>query len=139
LRPELLRYLRNLQFRCDPLVPGENDCLTFTDGAWRAMYGRGWATDWRGKYAADGQFLGRKALVAAFGFESILDAIDDRLERVPHVPPFGALVAAPGRGVFGQALGICTGHHAAMLGPDGLCRIDIENITASWVDLKWRR
>ena len=139
MRPELMRYLRGYQFRCEPLVPGQNDCLTFTDGAWRAMYGRGWASDWMGRYASQGRFLGRKALVEAFGFSSILDAIDERLDRCPHVPPFGALVAAPGRGVFGQALGICTGHHAAMLGDDGLCRIGIENITASWVDAKWRR
>jgi hypothetical protein len=134
-----MRYLRAYQFRCEPLVPGENDCLTFTDGAWRAMYGRGWATDWIGKYASEGRFWGRKTLIKAFGFDNILDAIDERLDRCPHVPPFGALVAAPGRGVFGQALGICTGHHAAMLGDDGLTRIGIENITASWVDAKWRR
>lgn len=134
-----MRYLRDFQFRCEPLVPGENDCLTFTDGAWRAMYGRGWATDWIGRYASQGRFLGRRALIKAFGFDSILDAIDERLDCCPHVPPFGALVAAPGRGVFGQALGICTGHHAAMIGDDGLTRIGIENITASWVDAKWRR
>jgi len=94
-----MRYLRN--YPCEPLVPGENDCLTFTDGAWRAMHGYGWATDWIGQYASQGRFLGRHALIEAFGFKSILDAIDARLCRVAHVPPFGALVAAPGRGVFG--------------------------------------
>jgi len=84
-----MRYLRN--YPCAPLVPGENDCLTFTDGAWRAMHGRGWATDWIGQYATHGRFLGRKALTEAFGFTSILDAIDDRLERCPHVPHLGIL------------------------------------------------
>lgn len=128
-----MRYLRN--YPCEPLVPGENDCLTFTDGAWRAMHGHGWAAaDWIGQYASQGRFLGRHSLIKTFGFDNILEAIDARLCRVAHVPPFGALVAAPGRGVFGQALGICTGHHAAMIGKDGLCRIDIQDITASWVD-----
>jgi len=41
--------------------------------------------------------------------------------------------------VFGYGLGICTGHHAAMIGPSGLCRVHIEDISASWVDAKWRR
>ncbi len=132
-----MRYLRN--YPSEPLVPGENDCLTFTDGAWRAMHGYGWATDWIGRYASHGRFLGRKALIEAFGCDNILDAIDGKLQRHNGVPPFGALVAAPGRAVFGQALGICTGHHAAMIGKDGLCRIHIDEITASWVDAKWRR
>ena len=131
-RPRLTRYLRDFQFRCEPLVPGENDCLTFTDGAWRAMYGRGWAGDWIGRYASHGRFLGRKALIEAFGADDFLAAIDTKLTRCNHVPPFGALVAAPGRAVFGYGLGICTGHHAAMIGPDGLCRVQIEDISAAW-------
>ena len=133
-----MQYLRDYEERSGPFVAGENDCLTFTEGAWIAMHGHGWATDWVGKYASNGRFIGRKRLIKENGFDNFLDAIDHRLKRVEYAPPFGALVAAPGRGVFGYGLGICTGHHAAVIGPNGLCRVGIEMITAAWVELEWR-
>ena len=44
----LTAYIRAVEGA--PFVWGEHDCLTFTNGAYRAMHGSGWADDWRAGY-----------------------------------------------------------------------------------------
>ena len=39
-----------------------NDCFMFTNNAFRAMYGQGWADDWVGKYIKNGKYLKRDEL-----------------------------------------------------------------------------
>ncbi len=59
-RESLNRYIDSCRLR--GFVWGAHDCLTFTNGAFKAMYGSGWADDWLGEYAEDGKFIGRTKL-----------------------------------------------------------------------------
>jgi hypothetical protein len=115
-------------------VWGKNDCLTFTNDAWRAMYGLGWAEDWLGRYMLNGRPMRRKELKTEFGFSSFYDAVDARLTMVDHVPPLGALVTTKHcrRWVTGVAMGICTGTRAAFLDKDGIIFLSINDIDRAW-------
>lgn len=125
--------------RSAPFKWGRHDCLTFTNGAWRAMYGHGWADDWLGRYmvaTAYGERPMRKdQLRSEFGFFSFVDAVDDKLTRVAHVPPRGALVVTDrvaGWGI-GYGMGICTGIKAAFLSRQGVIYMPITDISKAWI------
>ena len=115
-------------------VWGEHDCLTFTNGAYRAMYGVGWADEWLGRYMIDGRPMRRRELVAEFGWSNIDAAIDDKLTRVSH-PPRGALVTTKQaqRWVTGVALGICIGSRGVFLGKEGVIYMPTEYIEKAWI------
>ena len=113
-----------------------NDCFVFTNNAFRAMYGEGWADDWIGKYIdKNGIYLKRDELRKVFGADTLQDAIDKKLTRIDHVPPRGALVTTnkARRWVIGEALGISVGTNAVFLARDGISSLPIEYITAAWV------
>ena len=113
---------------------GEHDCLTFTNDAWRAMHGAGWAEDWIGRYMKDGRPMRKDELKREFGFSSFYPAVDDRLTPINHVPPLGALVTTKQsrRWVTGVAMGICTGTRAAFLDKDGIIFLSINDIDRAW-------
>ena len=112
-----------------------NDCFMFTNGAFRAMYGVGFADDWIGKYTKDGLYLKRDQLRAVFKVQNLEEALDAKLQRIHYVPPRGALVTtkATRRWVLGEALGICVGSSAVFLGEKSLISLPVEQITNSWV------
>jgi len=112
-----------------------NDCFMFTNGAYRAMYGVGYADDWIGKYTNNGLYLKREQLRAVFKVQNLEEALDARLQRINFVPPRGALVTtkATRRWVLGEALGISIGSSAVFLGEKGLISLPVEQITNSWV------
>lgn len=114
---------------------GVHDCFTFTNGAWQAMYGRGWADDWRGRYIRDGQPMLPSQLRAEFGAGSFREAVAQRLAEVHGVPPRGALVSSPKpfRWAAGVALGICIGQTAVFVGISGLVFEPVERIDGAWV------
>jgi hypothetical protein len=122
-----------------PFKWGYHDCLTFTNGAWRAMYGHGWADDWLGRYmvaTAYGERPMRKdQLRSEFGFFSFVDAVDDKLTRVAHVPPRGALVVTDRVADWGigYGMGICTGIKAAFLSRQGVIYMPITDISKAWI------
>jgi len=66
-RESLNAYLKSVKDK--PFEWGKHDCLTFTNNAYRQMYGIGWADDWLGKYMKDAQLLRRKDLEKEFGFK----------------------------------------------------------------------
>jgi len=113
---------------------GKHDCLTFTNDAWRAMYGAGWADDWIGRYMKDGRPMRKDELKREFGFSSFYPAVDERLTPIDHVPPLGALVTTKHsrRWVTGVAMGICTGTRAAFLDKDGIIFLSINDIDRAW-------
>ena len=113
---------------------GEHDCLTFTNGAYRAMYGAGWADDWLGRYMIDNRPMRRRELIAEFGWSNIDAAIDTKLTRVSH-PPRGALVTTKQaqRWVTGVALGICVGSRGVFLGKEGVIYMPVEYIEKAWI------
>jgi hypothetical protein len=112
-----------------------NDCFTFTNNAFHAMYGEGWADDWVGKYTKNGLYLKRDELRKAFGAQTLEQAIDEKLQRYDGIPPRGALVSTDKtrRWVIGQALGIAVGAKAIFLGETGVVSVYIEDIKNAWV------
>tara|TARA_R110001632_G_scaffold53915_1_gene132435 strand:+ start:1028 stop:1453 length:426 start_codon:yes stop_codon:yes gene_type:complete len=120
---------------------GSNDCLTFTNDAWRSMYGHGWADEWIGNYMNDGKVIRRSELIAELhrlhGARTIEGAIDTRWQRVNHVPPLGALVTTKKarKWITGVAMGICTGSKCAFLDKEGVIYLPLDHIDAAWVRL----
>lgn len=128
---EYLKSTRDKEFAW-----GEFDCLLFTNGAWEAMYGDGWADDWVGRYLKDGRPMSRQELQQEFGYKTFTQAVDDRLTRVQGIPPRGALVATKRarRWAIGNALGIAVGLKAAFVSSQGLTYHPIETIDKAWVE-----
>lgn len=129
----LIHYLLSCSDR--PFEWGVHDCLTFTNGAHRAIYGSGWAEDWLGRYMIDGRPMRRDELKREFGFSTIQDAIDLRMTRVEGIPPKGAIVTSDHvrRWVTGVALGVCVGTRAAFLDRSGVIYLPIEETRERWV------
>lgn len=132
-RESLNLYLKSV--KDIPFKWGSHDCLTFTNNAYHAMYGQGWADDWLGRYISEGIFLRRNELKKEYGFKTFSDAVDQRLKRVNHVPPLGALVTtkAAQRWVIGVAMGICTGTKAVFLSKEGVLYLPLDYIHQAWV------
>jgi len=128
-------YLKSVSH--EPFKWGQHDCLTFTNSAFRAMYGEGWGDDLLGRYMGpDGSPISRKNdLRKTFGYTTFDAAVDDRLTRIEYVPPRGALVTTTHsqRWVIGVAMGISVGTSAVFLSKQGLLYLPIELIDKAWV------
>ena len=127
---EYIRVMRNVPFQWH-----SNDCFTFTNNAFRAMYGEGWADDWVGKYTKNGLYLKRDELRKVFQAKTLREAIDRKMTRVGHIPPKGALVTSDKvrRWVIGEAMGIAIGTKAIFVGEKGVVSTQIDFITNAWV------
>ena len=114
---------------------GKNDCFTFTNNAFHAMYGEGWADDWLGRYMSGNVVLRRKELIDEFGSRSFVDAVDQKLKRIDYTPPLGALVTTKEcqRWIIGVAMGICTGTKAVFLSKDGTLHLPLDDVHQAWV------
>ena len=123
----------------EPFKWGQHDCLTFTNGAWRAMHGNGWADDWLGRYMVQTPYgerpMRKEQLRSEFGYFTFVDAIDDKLTRISHVPPRGALVATDNVAEWGTGygLGVCLGIKAAFLSRKGVIYMPVTDIAKAWV------
>lgn len=130
---KLNEYLRSQRGKCFQL--GVHDCFTFTNGAWAAMHGGGYADQIIGKYAGLGP-KGFKALLhEAFGHEDIVDCFDAHMQRVDGFPPRGAIVmtSKSARWYTGKALGIAVGAKAVFVGDTGVVYVPITEIDGAWV------
>lgn len=114
---------------------GKHDCLTFTNNAFRAMYGEGWADDWLGRYMEGSRIFNRDELRKEFGFSTFTCAVDNKLSRINHIPPLGALITTKKaqRWVIGVAMGICTGTKAVFLSKEGMLYLPLDYIHQAWV------
>jgi len=132
-REHLNAYLRAM--RGKPFSWGQHDCLTFTNDAFRAMYGKGWADDWLDRYMVDGRPMRRDELVKEFRHSDFNKAVDSRLERASGIPPLGALVTTKKarKWVTGVAMGICTGSRGAFLDKVGVIYLPLDDIDEAWV------
>lgn len=119
---------------------GKHDCLTFTNEAWRRMYGFGWADDWIGRYMLETEYgsrpMGKDRLKSEFGFFSLPQAINTKLVPVNRTPPRGSLVATTKtkRYATGYALGISNGLKCAFLSDKGLKYLPSEDIDKVWIN-----
>lgn len=132
-RKRLNAYLRQVIDK--PFAWGEHDCLTFTNTAWAEMHGVGYADDWLGQYMRNGKPIGKKSLQKAYGFDTLEDALDERLQRLDHVPPYGALVTSSRikRYATGAALGIACGVRACFVAERGVVYTPIDEIKGAWI------
>lgn len=117
-----------------PFEWGVHDCFTFTNNAWRAMYGRGWADDWTGRYLSNGMPVGRDALRKEFKHSTFQSALLSRLQPCNR-PIFGSLVTTKKsqRWIIGVAMGISLGSRCVFLSKDGLIKLHAEDVESSWV------
>lgn len=134
-RTRLNEYLKSVSE--ETFVWGQHDCLTFTNDAYRAMYGEGWAEDWLGRYMDDTRVLRRGELKKEFGYSNFDKAVDGKLHRLEHIPPLGALVTTKKarKWVTGVAMGICTGSKAVFLDKVGLVYLPLDDVEKAWVRL----
>ena len=118
-----------------PFVLGEHDCFTFTNGAWRAMHGHGYADQFVGRYAGLGKKAIAKLMWECFNASDLIKALDAGLHRVETFPPKGALVVTKNARPYftGYALGLAMGVNAVFLGDDGLIYTPIDEIEGAWV------
>ena len=119
---------------CDvPFEWGVHDCFTFTNGAWKAMYGQGWAEDWLGKYMIEGKPMRRDELRKTFRFGGIDAALRSRLAPYDR-PVLGSLVTTnrSQRWMIGVAMGISLGSRCVFLSKDGLIKLNAEDVQSSW-------
>jgi len=119
---------------CDvPFEWGVHDCFTFTNGAWKAMYGQGWAEDWLGKYMIEGKPMRRDELRKTFRFGGIDAALRSRLTPYDR-PVLGSLVTTERsqRWMIGVAMGISLGSRCVFLSKDGLIKLNAEDVQSSW-------
>ena len=136
-RESLSAYLRDVSG--PPFAWGRHDCLTFTNDAWRSMYGHGWADEWIGNYMQGDNVIGRselrKKLWRLHGANTLEQAIDTRWQRVGHVPPLGALVTTKKarKWITGVAMGVCTGSKCAFLDKVGVIYLPMDDIESAWV------
>lgn len=136
-RERLNAYLKSV--RGNPFVWGSHDCLTFTNDAWRSMYGHGWADEWIGNYMRGEKIISRselrKELWRLHGANTLEAAIDTRWDRVRGIPPLGALVTTKKarKWITGVAMGICTGSKAAFLDKAGVIHLPLDNIDEAWI------
>ena len=132
-RESLNAYLK--QVRDIPFEWGSHDCLTFTNNAFHAMYGEGWADDWLGRYMVDGRPMRKSQLKREFKFSSFTDAVDDKLHRIDYIPPLGSLITTKQaqRWVTGVAMGICTGTKCVFLSKRGVLYLPLDAIEQAWI------
>jgi hypothetical protein len=119
---------------CDvPFEWGVHDCFTFTNGAWKAMYGQGWADDWVGKYMIEGKPMRRDQLRKTFRLSCIDAAFRSRLTPYDR-PVLGSLVTTERsqRWMIGVAMGISLGSRCVFLSKDGLIKLNAEDVQSSW-------
>lgn len=136
-RESLNAYLKAVKGQS--FVWGSHDCLTFTNDAWRSMYGHGWADEWVGNYMKSGKVIKRsdlrKELFRLHGARTLEDAIDTRWRRIDYVPPLGALVTTKKarKWITGVAMGVCTGTKAAFLDKEGVIYLPLDDIDQAWI------
>lgn len=118
-----------------PFQWGVHDCFTFTNGAWQAMYGHGWADDWVGKYmTTEGYPMRRTQMRKTFKFSTFEQGLRSKLKPSDR-PTFGSLVTTKRcqRWVICSAMGISLGSRCVFLSKDGLIKLNIEDVESSWV------
>lgn len=128
----LISYLDDQRGKCFDL--GRHDCFTFTNGAWQAMYGVGYADGLIGRYIGLGPKGVMKLIKEAYGTPDIIDALDTNLTRITRFPPKGALVCKKTDRFYmtGYAFGIAVGVHGVFVGDLDMVYIPIEQIDGAW-------
>lgn len=128
----LIRYINGQ--RGKPFQLGQHDCLTFTNGAWSAMHGKGYADAFIGQYADLGPKGFARLMRENFGTTNMIDALDAGLTRINGFPPKGALVVRKAERPYftGWAFGIAMGTRAVFIGEQDVVYVPISQIEGAW-------
>lgn len=129
---QLIEYIkgqRNKRFEI-----GKHDCLTFTNGAWRSMHGRGYADDVIGEYADLGPKQFNLFMTNKFGSPCLLNAISQRLSPAGRYPKKGSLVAMKTERPYfsGYALGISLGVTSVFIGETDVVYMPTDQVEGAW-------
>lgn len=132
---KLAEYVNSLQDY--PFVWGENDCLTFVNKCAEVIRGQSFADDWLGDYTtATGAFRKYRKLLYTQEYDTVIDMLDDRLERFTgRFPPRGSIVGRPVDqtiGIMPVLLGVVTSDLAAFLGSGGMVFSIIDENDLFW-------
>jgi hypothetical protein len=129
----LTRYIK--EQRGKKFALGKHDCLTFTNGAWAAMRGKGYADEVIGKYAGLSPKAAARLMMDHFGSSDLIAALDANLKRVTGFPPKGALVVmkADRQYFTGYAFGVALGVRAVFVGAEDVVYVPISQIEGAWV------
>jgi hypothetical protein len=132
-----LKQLNNYicEVRDKPFEWGKHDCFIFSNSAFKAYHGYGYADEWVGKYLKDGKPMLPSQLKAEFGVNDFEEAIATKLQEISYVPPRGALVATKRaeRWHIGYALGVSVGMKAAFLSQKGVIYLPFDDVVKAWV------
>ena len=89
---QLNAFLKEVKDR--PFEWGVWDCLIFTNEAFRRMDGEGWGDDLLSRYTQGNKLLTRAQIRYEYGYQTVDDMLQDRMQRAYDVPPRGALVTS---------------------------------------------
>lgn len=130
---QLNDYLREVKDK--PFRWGEHDCLIFSNAAFKAYHGYGYADDWLGRYMKNDNPLPLSRLRVEYDAVDFDQLIDERLQPISYTPPKGAICATTmaDRSRIGYGLGISIGTKAAFLSRQGVVYFPLDNVTKAWV------
>jgi hypothetical protein len=135
---QLNDYLREVKDK--PFRWGEHDCLIFSNNAFAAYHGFGYAEEWFGRYSRDGKPKKTADMRQEFGVEFFDEMIGSKLTQISHIPPKGAIVATSNTAerhcavrFIPYALGISVGTKAAFLSPNGVLYLPLDDVAKAWV------
>lgn len=119
-----------------PFQWGIHDCFIFSNNAFKAYHGFGYADHWSDRYMKDAHTpLRRREMIAEYGHRSIDEALDQILIRTPQRAQMGALVTTKKhhRWITGVALGVSLGSRCIFLAKNGILKINVEDTDKAWV------
>ena len=120
-----------------PFMWGENDCLTFVNKCVEVMRGDSFADDWVGDYTtAQGAFRKYRKLLYTQEYDTVIDMLDDRLERFTgRFPMRGSVVGRPVDqtiGIIPVMLGIVISDLGAFVSEQGMVFSTLDENDLFW-------
>ena len=120
-----------------PFMWGENDCLTFVNKCVEVMRGDSFADDWVGDYTtAQGAFRKYRKLLYTQEYDTVIDVLDDRLERFTgRFPMRGSVVGRPVDqtiGIIPVMLGIVISDLGAFVSEQGMIFSTLDENDLFW-------
>lgn len=131
----LLRYIDSQRGKSFQL--GSHDCFTFTNGAWKEVYGHGYADDFIGTYDGLGPKAFANNMVNHFGSANLEEAFDSRWTRssIDELDRGGIVLSATeDRYYTRHAIGIKTSPvRAVFVGAEDLVYKPLNDCFGGWI------
>lgn len=120
-----------------PFMWGENDCLTFVNKCVEVIRGDSFADDWLGDYTtAQGAFRKYRKLLYTQEYDTVVDMLDDRLERFDgRFPVRGSVVGRPVDqtiGIMPVMLGMVISDLGAFVSEEGMIFSTLDENDLFW-------